>query len=84
MAYIVKSSLEIKSTIVPWNELENEKLIQEKKEYLAKKKEKEEVKTEVSVKNEKEIEEKEEKKEKEEEEQRTLKNGKKNQKAGEK
>lgn len=78
MAYIVKSSLEIKSTIVPWNELENEKLIQEKKEYLAKKKEQTELKAEVSVEDEEEIE------EKKEEELKTFKNGKKNQKAGEK
>ena len=52
MAYIVKSSLEIKSTIVPWNEIENEKLIKEKKEFLEKKKEADKTETKTEMKTE--------------------------------
>jgi hypothetical protein len=36
MPYIVKSSLGIEPTILPWNEVEKEKLIKEKQEYLKK------------------------------------------------
>lgn len=46
MSYIVKSSLDISSTIIPWNERENEKLIKEKKEYIEKIKKEQEVKSE--------------------------------------
>ena len=46
MSYIVKSSLDISSTIIPWNERENEKLIKEKKEYIEKMKKEQEVKSE--------------------------------------
>lgn len=34
MPYIVKSSIEVGSTIVPFNERESQKLIKEKQEYL--------------------------------------------------
>ena len=37
MPYIVKSSVEVGSTIIPWNEQESNRLMQEKKEYLEKK-----------------------------------------------
>ena len=46
MSYIVKSSLDISSTIIPWNERENERLIKEKKEYIEKMKKEQEVKSE--------------------------------------
>ena len=46
MSYIVKSSLDISSTIIPWNERENEKLIKEKKEYIEKIKKEQEAKLE--------------------------------------
>ena len=36
MSYIVKSSLGIEPTILPWNEVEKEKLIREKNKYLKK------------------------------------------------
>lgn len=68
MPYVVKSSLEIESTIVPWNERETQKLVKEKTEFLEKK-EKEKVfsKEEETEKN-----------------TPVFKNTKKNQKAGEK
>ena len=46
MSYIVKSSLDISSTIIPWDERENERLIKEKKEYIEKMKKEQEVKSE--------------------------------------
>lgn len=46
MSYIVKSSLDISSTIIPWNERENERLIKEKKEYIEKMKKEQEVESE--------------------------------------
>ena len=42
MSYIVKSSLDISSTIIPWNERENAELIKEKKEYLERMKKRQE------------------------------------------
>lgn len=41
MPYIVKSSLEVGSTIIPWNEQESQKLMQEKKQHLEKEAKKE-------------------------------------------
>lgn len=34
MAYIVKSSLDFSGKVIPWNRTEENKLIEEKKEYL--------------------------------------------------
>ena len=34
MPYIVKSSLGVEPTILPWNEVEKEKLIKEKQQFL--------------------------------------------------
>ena len=80
MPYIVKSSLEIGSTIIPWNEQENNRLMREKKEHLEKKVT-EQVVAEPEVVN--EVSEEELLPEVKEEEKES-KNNKKNQKAGEK
>lgn len=72
MSYIVKSSLEIASTIIPWNEKENQRLMKEKKEYLEKEK--------MLKSEEHEVEET----EKQEEKTPVFKNTKKDKKAGEK
>lgn len=72
MSYIVKSSLEIASTIIPWNEKENQRLMKEKKEYLEKEKILKAEKQEV------------EETEKQEEKTPVFKNTKKDKKAGEK
>lgn len=77
MSYIVKSSLEIASTIIPWNEKENQRLMKEKKEYLEKEK-KLKAKKEVEKHEVKEIE------KQEEEKTPVFKNTKKDKKAGEK
>lgn len=58
MAYIVKSSLAIEPTILPWNESKKERLIKEKEEFL--KKQEEIVETVEEVETEKVEEEKEE------------------------
>lgn len=80
MPYIVKSSLEIGSTIIPWNEQESNKLIKEKQEFLEKKAS-EQVVLEPEV-----VEEvpEEEKQPEIKEEKKIFKNNKKSQKAGEK
>lgn len=70
MSHIVKSSLEIASTIIPWNERENQRLMKEKKEYLEKEKMLKEEKENIEKKEEKNT--------------PVFKNTKKNQKAGEK
>lgn len=45
MPYIVRSSLDISGKIVPWNEVESQKLVKEKEEFIkAKNKDKEVVK----------------------------------------
>lgn len=83
MPYIVRSSLDIGSTIIPWNEQESNRLMKEKKEYLEKKAVEQVVKEpEVLI----EIPQEEVKPEVEEskEEKKSFKNSKKNQKAGEK
>lgn len=80
MPYIVKSSIEVGSTIIPWNEQESNRLMQEKKEYLAKK-EAEKLVTEPKVVNEVQEEEVEPEIK---EDKKSFKNNKKNQKAGEK
>lgn len=80
MPYIVKSSLEIGSTIIPWSEQERNKLIKEKQEYL-KKKVTEQVVAEPEVVNEVHEEEVEPETK---ENKKILKNNKKSQKAGEK
>ena len=80
MPYIVKSSLEIGSTIIPWSEQESNKLIKEKQEYL-KKKVTEQVVAEPEVVN--EVQE-EEVKPQIKEEKKIFKNNKRRQKAGEK
>ena len=80
MPYIVKSSVEVGSTIIPWNEQESNRLMQEKKEYLEKK-EAEKVVVEPEVVNEVHEEEVEPETK---ENKKFLKNNKKSQKAGEK
>lgn len=80
MPYIVKSSVEVGSTIIPWNEQESNRLMQEKKEYLEKK-EAEKVVVEPEVVNEVHEEEVEPEIK---ENKKNLKNNKKSQKAGEK
>lgn len=79
MPYIVKSSLEIGSTIIPWSEQESNKLMKEKKEYLEKKAT-EQVVAEPEVVNEVQEEVQPEVKE----EKKIFKNNKRSQKAGEK
>lgn len=79
MPYIVKSSLEIGSTIMPWNEQESNKLMNEKKEYLEKK-----AIEEVKIEEEPIQEEVKPEVEEAKEENKNNKNNKKNQKAGEK
>lgn len=81
MPHIVKSSLGIESTIIPWNEREKQKLIKEKKEYLEK--ENKEVTEEVIEKRNKLFNEEKENKEVIEEKV-DFKDTKKKQKVGEK
>lgn len=84
MPYIVKSSLEIGSTIIPWSEQEKNKLMQEKKEHLEKKAA-EQVVVEPEVVNEVQEEEIEIEVETEiKDDKKNFKNNKRNQKAGEK
>ena len=80
MPYIVKSSLEIGSTIIPWSEQESNKLIKEKQEFLEKKV------TEQVVLEPEVVEEvpEEEKQPEIKEEKKIFKNNKRSQKAGEK
>lgn len=80
MPYIVKSSLEIGSTIIPWNEQESNRLMQEKKEHLEKQSA-EQVVVEPEVVEEVQEEELEPEIK---EDKKNSKNNKKNQKAGEK
>lgn len=80
MPYIVKSSLEIGSTIIPWSEQESNKLIKEKQEFLEKK-----VSEQVVLEPEVVEEVPEEEKQSEiKEEKKFFKNNKRSQKAGEK
>ena len=80
MPYIVKSSLEIGSTIIPWSEQESNKLIKEKQEFLEKK-----VSEQVVLEPEVVEEVPEEEKQPEiKEEKKIFKNNKRSQKAGEK
>jgi len=39
MPYIVKANLDVEDSIIPWNKIESEKLVKEKKEYFEKKEE---------------------------------------------
>ena len=77
MPYIVKSSLDLSGKIIPWNEQATQKMIEDKKEYFAKK-EKEE------RENKKEKEKEEAKKENEQNNEQLNKKNKKEQKVGEK
>jgi hypothetical protein len=80
MPYIVKSSLEIGSTIIPWSEQQSNKLIKEKQEFLEKK-----VSEQVVLEPEVVEEVPEEEKQPEiKEEKKIFKNNKRSQKAGEK
>ncbi len=84
MPYIVKSSLEIGSTIIPWSEHESQKLIKEKKEYLEKKEEKNEHTAGYARVIQEDITEKPEAEPEVVKTTKTFKNDRKNQKAGEK